>query len=151
MSTRVALAFRESPHRQLRQHGIEARVIRLAVDFAGWDGAQWLRYHDAWIDTGAPLTLLPEPTWRNLQVAVLAHGLSVPIFGKTIPADLGELYVAVTDDTAFSPALRIRAYLCHSDELPILLGMDGVLTRSVLHCNHARRGAYLDFADEPSA
>lgn len=146
VSTRIDLDFREWPHPDITPHGIMARVIRIATDVLLWDGTSWRAPREGWIDTGAPLTILPENAWQGLQVRILATGLPLSVAGANVVADLAEVILAVKDGGQHaSPILTVRAYLSPQDDLPIILGMEDFLTRCTLHCDHAPKTAYLEF------
>lgn len=147
MSTQVELFFREWPHPDLIQRGVNIRVVRLACKAVLWDGNAWIvQPDDAWIDTGSPLSVLPFSAWANLKPTVLATNVPLSIAGSNLYADVGEVYLAVRGGNGIaSSPLRVRAFLSPSDDLPILLGMEDFLTRCALHCDHASKIAFLEF------
>lgn len=101
----------------------------------------------AWVDTGAPLTVFPESVWRKLGARILAPNVPLAIAGQSLAANVGEAWLAVSDAANHvSPTLPVRAYLSPSNDLPVLLGVEDVLTAATLHCEHASRRAFLDFA-----
>jgi len=102
--------------------------------------------HEGWIDTGSPLTLLPQVVWEPAARRPLATGLRVAVGGTSVAADLAELYLALADEHgAATPPLRVRAYCCFSSAIPILLGVEDLLTRCVLNCDGPAGAAFLDF------
>lgn len=144
MSSRVDLAFLEGPHPDFP--GTDLRLIRLAAEVSAWNGSVWLQADPAWVDTGAPLTVLPKSLWQGLPLERIASDISLSIGGQNMVVDVAKVWIAVSDLThGLSMQLSVRAYLSRSDELPVVLGWEDLLTRCVLRCDHAAKIAFLEF------
>lgn len=92
------------------------------------------------VDTGAPLTIVPQDIWQHLRPGVvtpLAFDPSMPVHhrvlsiaGGTYPYTLGELTVPLVDRSGGSMPVRVLAELVQDAgalDIPILLGLRGGL------------------------
>jgi len=146
VSTRIALAFREAQHPFLYAKNIDLKVVRLIAGarFKKADG--WTEPHDAIVDTGAPLSVIPESIWRYLKVNPLGFPPRViGLAGDGLKVEVAEVQCLAVDEKAVSSPFALRAYLSHGNSTLLLLGMEDFLTRCALHCDYETSNAYLEF------
>jgi len=144
VSTRILLHFRKSAHSPLKAANLN--VIRLigSVRFQQENG--WSDAFRAIIDTGSPVSVIPEYIWQRIQRSPFdAPQHHIGLAGRQLPVDLATVRCAAVDEANVSPPFSMRAYLSHGDSDFLLLGMADFVTRSLLHCDYQKGEAYLEF------
>src|SRR5207249_531002 len=113
-------------------HHVTAIRVFTRIGFATDQG--WTNFEAvAIVDIGAPISLLPQSLWRDIQRTVLAPVLVGGVAEKPeckFRADLAMIECAVTDGTATLGPFRMHALLAHNDKVPALLGMSGALEQT---------------------
>ena len=127
-------------------------VIRLKghVSFKHVDG-NWSRLYPAIIDAGAHTSVLPEKIWRRVEKDVFAEqeikGLN-PKPECSIPALLASITCMLYDDQGnHSDSLLVPSFLAESNEVPLILGFAGLLSKFEVVFNYPIQTAYLSPAD----
>jgi len=152
-STRVALRFDEAFHPGFLAHGQAVRLIDVTADVRLRTPQGWSKSRGAILDTGCQVTLLPRWIWSGITFRDLGLPAEmIAVVGVQVPARLAEVECRLVDAAAISPTLVMRAFLCESDDVPALLGVEDFLTQCVFVCDHAAGQAYVDFpqAKEPA-
>ena len=62
---------------------------------------------------------------------------------STVSGKMASLTCALLDEKSSSPAISIKSYLVENDSVPLILGFDGILTRSKLLCDYKNKNVYL--------
>lgn len=92
-----------------------------------------VRFH-ALIDTGAPFAIIPWALWKDgVSRIEFAEGRSDwktirGIAGGREPCEFGRIHIMLTDTKpSFSDWLEIPAQLAKTDDVPLILGVAGLL------------------------
>ncbi|MDI6795073.1 MAG: hypothetical protein QME81_19765, partial [bacterium] len=125
MSTKISLWFHSFLDTDLLQKGVRVEIIRLLAkaEFKAKDG--WTDPYIAIVDTGAPLSLIPQSIWEGCEVEILAeHSLKgvVPRKECVLPVSVGEVSLRIVDEENMSRELVVKAYLSRTDRVPLILG-----------------------------
>ncbi len=103
----------------------------------------------AFVDTGAPASVVPRDLWRDLAPQVLVE--DAPIIGVSkrracqIPASFGVVKGQLVDADGNASAVRsFRAYLASSDRVPLILGFADLLSEFPVHFDYRGREAWVE-------
>ena len=148
MSTKIRLLWQTDWDSRHLQGGIHVRVVRLYayVCFREFNG--WSQPVKAIVDTGSPLTLLPRFIWQNVQVAeILSEPVSLGGIGDgRVMARLAKIELAFLDTRKELMQLTIKAYLAEGDAVPLLFGVEDLITDARLVCDYPKGKAFLQIA-----
>ncbi len=145
MSFKIKLHFKTFPPRP--DDPLTASIVRLFawVQFKTFSG-----YTDpfrAIVDTGAPVSLVPFKVWGQCAVTLLGER-TVPTISERPECDLrasvGRVTLRLFDEAAESPDLPLYADLCHTSEMPLILGFKDFLEQGVLHCDYPGQEAWFE-------
>lgn len=141
MSIRIPLRIVELEDPKLAEQGISIPIIRVVcpVKFKFPDG--FTDFYSAIIDTGAPLSLLPQQIWRHCDVRTLGRSTLrgvVPRKVCQLPAKIGELNCFVQGEDGAVQKATIISYLPKTDRVPIILGFETLLRtfKIVIDCEN---------------
>lgn len=131
MSLEVNLYFKKSLDLELLQKGLTVHLVRLmaAVQFKA-KGGDWSREYEAIIDTGAPVSVLPNYIWHQSEVQLLAdYRISgiVPKKECSLPVKVGKTFLRLIDRNSATKQIEMLAYLVPTDKVPIILGFRDLL------------------------
>jgi hypothetical protein len=97
------------------------------------------------IDTGSPVTLLPKRVWQEISVFEVLSEL-VPLQGigeGAIMARLAKIELALLGTRKEIVELTIKAYLAENDSVPLLFGIEDIITDARLVCDYPKSKAFL--------
>jgi len=123
--------------------------VRLLVDVSLQGTAGWSKPHKAAVDTGAAVSLVPRPVWRHAPFVPIVQVQASGVVNRPecwIPATLATLTCSVIRGSDRIGPLNIHAMLADSDNVPLLLGMSGVLDRVRLSVEVLAGRASIEFA-----
>lgn len=147
MSTKISLRFKTRYDDELLKHGLGVRIVRLlsSVSFKTSEG--WTTPFRAVVDTGNPVTILPEIAHRHIDRRILyPNFVSLSGIGSgQVLARLAEVEMNFIGKGRNSPPIRIKAYLLADNALPILIGYEDVITELRLVSDYIRKRAYVEF------
>jgi hypothetical protein len=101
------------------------------------------------IDTGAPVSLIPFRVWGRSMVT-MGKPAAIPSISERPECDLkvthGRITISLLDDNwnEIVKDWTIQADLCHTSEMPIILGMHGFLSQGCLMMNYPANEAWLE-------
>lgn len=130
--------------------GVALRLIRITAAVSILTPSGWSPPREGIIDTGNPITLVPQRAWSGASVQFLTPSYR-PLQGlgstthTAIRGRLGRLTFSIEDGQSSSLPLQPVAYLLDDDRAPLLLGCEGILTRGILTTNLASGQAALEF------
>ncbi len=101
------------------------------------------------IDTGAPVSLIPFKIWGQSIVTRDASGVIPSISGRPecdIEITHGQITISLLDDNWDTVVTdwTIQADLCHTSEMPLILGMYDFLTQGRLVMDYPANEAWLE-------
>ena len=146
MSTRINLFFKEFKNPNLVEKGVVFPAIRLfgRVQFKTRDG--WTDAYVAIVDTGAPTWVLPFKVWSECEVELLTdHTLRgvVPKEECSLPILVGKITCILVDKERESAEFDVITYLAMTNDVPLLIGFQGLLERATLRVDYQSREAFL--------
>ncbi|MBK8267773.1 MAG: hypothetical protein IPK83_05490 [Planctomycetes bacterium] len=95
----------------------------------------WTPYRPGIIDTGAAITLLPKEAWLDTDHQVIGDVLIGGVNAKPecrIRAKFATLDCILSDGRERLGPQTIHAYLAESNEVPLLIGISGLIESGVL-------------------
>lgn len=144
MSIRVKLQFRTLPPRRRPAPVYSIRLLARVV-FAKAQG--FTQPYTAIIDTGAPVSLIPESIWEQCDVQKFGddkiRGI-VPKEDCALAVAAGQIRCVLFDDQNETPELFCRADLAYSDEVPLLLGFKDLLERMNVCFDYSHKNAFIE-------
>ena len=146
MSTRLALTIKRLPDVGLVDHGFWLQRVLCDVRFFVEDGLS--DPYPAILDTGAPVSIIPRSLWSQTHVRRLK---SFPLQGLVarkecaIEVTAGILSAILQDQHGRQLRRSFRVYLAHTDDVPLLLGMQDFLEDGTLHLDLKSSVAWLEF------
>jgi hypothetical protein len=103
------------------------------------------------IDTGAPVSLIPFKVWGRSMVT-MGKPTTIPSISGRSECDLevthGQITISLLDDNwnEIVTDWTIQADLCHTSEMPIILGMHSFLSQGRLMMDYPINKAWLELA-----
>ena len=146
---RISLEFREHSWTSQEITDHVPRVIRLrcAMEFDLGEGA-FTKIYRGIVDTGAPITVIPQRIWHPLPVRILVHSTTLGGISKRpecrVPARFGIARGRLVDRSGTaSHVAEFPAYLAQTDEVPLLIGFASLLSEFDVHFNYQCREAWV--------
>ncbi len=93
------------------------------------------------IDTGAPFSIIPRSFWQKKEYVIFENRIPelntiTSITGEKKPCCFGWVRLILADNKpSFSDWIKIPAKLAYTDDIPILLGVSGLLDTHKLVLN----------------
>lgn len=146
----IQLSVRTSIDLEALEAGVAVHLIRVTASIRLMTSTGWSHPCQAILDTGNPVSLVPQNRWQVASVSFLTS-MSFPVYGLGATAEtairgrLGRVMVCMDDARASTPLLETVAYLLDDDRAPLVLGCGGILTRAVLRAGLGARQASLEF------
>ncbi|NCO41402.1 MAG: hypothetical protein COZ06_28575 [Armatimonadetes bacterium CG_4_10_14_3_um_filter_66_18] len=147
---RIHLQFETQKPASDELHGAGLWVVRLRahVRFVQPDDSVTAAF-TAFVDTGAPASVIPRDLWVDLEPEVLIE--DAPIIGVSkrrvcqIPACFGVVQGELVDAEGNASGARpFRAYLAKSDRVPLLVGFADLLSEFPVHFDYRGREAWVE-------
>lgn len=142
--SRVNLFFETFADKQLP----DLKVIRLKVlvQFRTEDG--WSKPYVAIIDTGAYTSVIPRSIWSSILKIKVTESRIFGFSNKeecSIPGTLAKISSVFLDrlDNQTKP-LQHYAMLVETDQIPLIIGFQGVLEKLQVHFNYSINLAYVE-------
>jgi hypothetical protein len=145
MFTKIRLYWKTAFDPAHLANGVHVRIIRLYVPVSFKETTEWSDPVNAIIDLGSPLTVLPKRIWQNMQNIQYLSG-AVPLGGigsGTVLARLAQIQLAFLSTQKEIVERTIKAYLAEDDSVPLLLGIEDLLTEARLVCDYPKSKAFL--------
>jgi hypothetical protein len=102
------------------------------------------------IDTGSPVSLIPFKVWGQ-AVVTMGKPATIPSISDRPECDFevihGEITISLLDDNwdEIVTNWTIQADLCHTSEMPLILGMYDFLSQGRLVMDYPANEAWLKF------
>jgi len=143
----VKLFFETLKSRELeaKAGGIEIVRLRCYVQFEKTSGD--VSIHDALIDTGAFISLIPFSIWKDADVKRLGSHSVGGIISKqecVIPVIIGKVDIRLIDEENQTEKINIHAYLALTDEIPLIIGFKDVLSSFRICFDYKKDAAWLE-------
>ena len=141
----IGLYFRKEIDLEPFLRGLVIRLVRLVGDVSFRTPDGWSITYEAIIDTGCPITVIPRSRWENIEHHMILPEASLGLGGGTVTGQLGEVTLRFRYNNDVSPPITIKAHLLDSDDRPLILGFEDILTDIRLVSDFAVDTAYLEF------
>ena len=109
----------------------------------------WSKPYSGIIDTGAHLTAIPSSMWEKISF-IQKIGKS-KLFGLSkrkecaLQGELAIVTLILIDEMGNqTPELKLMAFLAETDQIPLILGFNGLLEKVSLHLDYAHAIAYIE-------
>jgi hypothetical protein len=100
------------------------------------------------VDTGAPLSLIPQDIWQDCRYLKLGDDVIRGVVPKPeceLPVIDGLVACVLQDDAGrMSGLLTVRAYLAYAEDVPLVLGFSSLLDRADVRFSIERGEACLE-------
>jgi hypothetical protein len=144
VSTDIELEFETHIDLDFLERGVTVHLVRLttSVQLQTEDG--WSGKYKALVDTGNPVSIIPNSLWRKAKIVRLLSDRSDVrgIGGGRVSGKLGELTFVFVDKNTVSPVIKAKAFLLEDDSVPFLIGFEDILTEIKLACDYSAKTAY---------
>ncbi len=124
-------------------------IIRLKAGIQFKIPKGWSKPYSGIIDTGAHITALPISIWKNLTL--IEKGGNYGLFGLSknkecvLSGQLAKIAVILVDENGNQTnELIITAFLAETDNIPLILGFNGILEKMSLYFDYKRNTAYAE-------
>ena len=144
MSTTVELEFETHIDLDFFERGIAVHLIRLIASVQLQAKEGWTRKYKALVDTGNPISIIPNSVWRKAKIGRLlsdksdVHGIG----GGRVSGKLGEIILIFVDRNGIFPVIRAKALLLDDDSVPFLIGFEDIMSEIRLVCDYAGKTAF---------
>jgi len=148
MSIKIYLRFKELMDFDLVKENIFLRGLRLFSVIQFQTSTGWSEPLPAIIDTGAPVSVIPRKIWEtSIFDELTSYSISglVPNPECSLPVTIGEVTYRLLDEKNSTPAISFKAYLAHTDKVPVILGFADMLENFYLSVDFQNDRASLLF------
>lgn len=146
VSTTIELEFEQHIDIDAITQGLTVHLIRLTASVQLQTEEGWTRKYKAIIDTGNPITIVPNSVWCKCKTNwLLPHESDLyGIGGGKAIGKLGEITLILADKNTISPPIRAKALLLDDDSVPFLIGFEDILTDIKLVCDYKNKAAFFE-------
>lgn len=142
----VNLYFRASRDPELEQKvpGIDIIRLRARVRFKTAQG--WSDAYSAIVDTGAPISLIPDVIWEKIQRTELADHTVGGLGPGSLPVKIATVHCQLLDTQGHqSKEMAIQAFLVHPrKKAPLIIGFKDLLDRLPTYFNYPAQQAHVE-------
>ena len=143
---RVDLYFRagRDPELERKVPGIDIIRLRAHVRFKTAQG--WTDAYSAIVDTGAPISLIPDVIWEKLQRTELADHTVGGIGPGSLPVKVARVWCQLFDSQGNqSQEMEMHAFLVQpGKKAPLILGFKDLLDRLPTSFNYPSQQAHVE-------
>jgi hypothetical protein len=145
MFTKVRLYWKTAFDPTHLANGVHVRIIRLYVPVSFRVKSDWAEPVNAIVDIGSPVAVLPRRVWQTMQnIEYLSGTVSLGGIGSgTVLARLAKIEIAFLSTQKKIIERMIKAYLAEDDSVPLLLGIEDLVTNARMVCDYPKNKAFL--------
>lgn len=148
MSTKIDLTISRHLDIDLLDKGITFWTVRTKVQIKlkKIQGG-WTRAYEALIDTGAPISIIPQKIWEGIEREIIGEDILrgvIPNKRCFLPVKIASVVCFLMDRVRESRPINFRSYLAPIDELPLIMGMDLFLSEAVLHLDYLQKKGFIE-------
>lgn len=126
---------------------IDIGIIRLFCEVAFVSRGGYTDSYSAILDTGAPVSVIPFHIWSMSEFKkIKEYSVSgiVPKRECFLPVTIGEVSCILLDEEQSTDNIKVKSYLAHTDEIPLIIGFKDLLDKFGLYLNFRKNIAYLE-------
>ncbi|MDI6792055.1 MAG: hypothetical protein QME81_04210 [bacterium] len=143
---RISLHFRKFDNPDLVD--LDMGIIRPFCEVAFVSKEGYTDSYSAILDTGAPVSVIPYQIWSMVEVNEIRdyaiRGV-VPKRECSLPVTIGEISCILLDKEQSTKRIKVKSYLAHSNEVPLIIGFKDLLDRFGLYLDFKKNLAYLEY------
>ena len=127
---------------------LDIGIIRLFCEVAFVSRNGYTDSYSAILDTGAPVSVIPFHIWSMSEVKkIKEYSVSgiVPKQECSFPVTVGEVSCILLDEEESTNSIKVKSYLAHTDEIPLIIGFKDILDNFGLYLNFKKNIAYLEY------
>ena len=136
----------------LRSRELEAKVeginiVRLRCYVQFEKRTREISIHDAIVDTGAFISLIPFSIWKDVEVDRFADHHVEGLIQKpdcSIPVIIGKIGLKLVDEEHQTEKIDVHSYLALTDEIPLILGFKDLLASFKVCFDYKENSAWLE-------
>lgn len=124
------------------------KIIRLKCGIQFKTKQGWSKPYSAIIDTGAHTSVIPLSIWKDITTEIIGQST---IFGLSkkeecaLSGELGKITIMIIDqEGSQTKELKITAFLAETDQVPIIIGFNGMLEKVKVTFNFQKNNAYIE-------
>jgi len=142
--TTIELEFNSQVDLDFIEQGITVHIIRLTTSLQLATQKGWTMKYKSIVDTGNPITVIPNSVWQKAHVDWLLPHASVlrGIGSGKVSGKLGNITFILIDKATTSPLIKAKALLLDDDSVPFLIGFEDILTDLKMVCDYKNRTAF---------
>lgn len=145
----IELFFKEYYDLELLEKGFNQRLLRLFANCTFRFTNSWSGIIPAIIDTGSPLSVLPEDLWKKCEKKIFTstkiRGM-VPDKKAYILTYYGEITCAFVDSKHISREYKSKAFLSETSEIPVIIGFADLIDKVKLIVDYPEKKAWLNIS-----
>lgn len=144
---RIALELLSIRHRASLDAGYSLPTTRLLASVSFQRPSGWTPPCKGIVDTGTGVSLIPKDVWQGTAFQTITKLTASGIVNRpecSIPATLAMMACVLSSPTNRIGPLNMHALLADSDQVPLLLGVSGILERLRLVVDIPHRDAALE-------
>lgn len=148
MSIKVPLTLVEVPDAELIDYGVIPLRILCTIDFEYKDKDSAIPAVTAILDTGATLSVIPKKIWESCKHRILGPSYIAGIVKAEtykIDSQVGIITLILADTIGRRHNITIRAQFASTNEVPLLLGVHGLLDRGDVHLEIKKNNSWIEF------
>ena len=145
MSIDIGLEFETHIDLDLLEQGVTVNLIRLIASLRLQTKNGWTRRYKALIDTGNPISVIPNSIWNKARINwLLPYKSELSGIGSgKVSGKLGEIVLVLVDERTVSPPIKAKAFLLDNDKVPFLVGFEDILIDIKLVSDYRTKTAFL--------
>lgn len=149
MSTRINLQIHRLPDIDLIDYGVIDTRILCKVLFPPNIQVDKIAPVLAIVDTGAPMSVIPQFIWskcfvRTIQEESYLSGI-IPGPAHMMETKIGMISAELLDKTGNRYPISFCAHLAPLNRVPVILGMQDVLEKAIIHIDIKGANNWLEF------
>lgn len=109
--------------------------------------------HNSWndpeyaiIDTGAPISLVPQYLWENSAISVMGDTELRGVIQKKeciLPVKVAKIILRLMDIKYLTKEIEIKAYLAPNDNVPLIIGFEDLLSEFDIFFSYSSQEAFI--------
>jgi hypothetical protein len=147
MNKRIRLFFSIEPIIDAKT-GIELhRGIRLLTVAQFMTPQGWSDPESAIVDTGAPISLIPQKIWRKCIIKIIGETELRGVIPKkecVMPVKVAIIELRLIDPNYATETIEIKAYIVPNDNVPLIIGFERLLSEFNIFFSYYTQDGFIE-------